>query len=216
MTEFTGSGVDTTEERKPGKSVRPGIHEMMIADMQYFESSENKTPAIKLTLMTAPVEGLVDESGNTIGQKCEEMWWMSPKAWNNEGKPNGAAWCTQAKLAILADKLGVREQYNATTAQGAEAFVNALAPIFKGKKARFAIGGKEDQFEKDGEMIKFVRPQLLTFKFVEELSVPREQTTLKYDENNPYHFIKMEESDSPMADIAEINAPSGTSEDSPW
>ena len=198
---FNGSGVDTTEkERGPKKSVEPGIHKLAIANVEFTKSTQKETPGIKFTLMTQPVEGLKDENGNTIGQKCVETWWMSPKAWDNNGNPDGKNWCTKARLAILADKVGVREGYDAAKGNTAEEFVNAIASLFKGKKARFAVGGEEQSFENDeGKTIKFVKPMLLTFKFVESLDVADADTELRYDPNNEYHFIKMAEADAPSS-----------------
>jgi len=203
--EFSGSGVDTTEVRKPSKSVKPGVHKLAIANVEYTVSSQKQTPGIRIVLMTAPVEGLKDEKGNDIGQKCVETMWMSPKAWDNNGSPSGANWCTKARLSILADKLGVREQFDATKGANAEEFVNNLVSLFKGKKARFAVGGEEQSFQNDeGKTIKFVKPFLLTFKFVEGLDVAENETELEYDETNERHFIKMAEADpvddNPFAD----------------
>jgi hypothetical protein len=201
---FSGSGVDTTEVRKPAKSIKPGIHKLAIASVEYTVSTDKGTPGIRFILMTAPVEGLKDEKGNTIGQKCVETWWMSPKAWDNNGKPTGANWCTKARLSILADKLEVREQFDAAKGKDAEEFVKNLIPLFLGKKARFAVGGEEQSFENDeGKTIKFVKPKLLTFKFVEGLDVPENESELEYDETDPYHFKPMAEADkeeSPFED----------------
>lgn len=222
MTDFSGSGVDTTEVGRPGKSIKPGIHVLQIADAEYFTSSQKGTPGIKFTLMSQPVEGLTDESGKTIGQKCTETWWLSPKAWDNSGSPNGATWCTKAKLAILADKLGVRDQYDNTRGANAEEFVNNLVPLFKGKKARFAVGGEEAEFTNDqGEVIQFVRPKLLTFKFVESTDIADGDTKLKYDENNPKHLERMEKADNtsddaPFATNEGSGAAPTTEGDAPW
>ena len=225
MTDFSGSGVDTTEERRPGKSIKPGIHVLKIADVEYFTSSQKGTPGIKFTLMTQPVEGLTNEAGETIGQKCTETWWLSPKAWDNNGSPNGATWCTKAKLAILADKVGVREQYDNTKGSNAEEFVNNLVALFKGKFARFAVGGEESEFTNDdGETIRFIRPKLLTFKFVESTDVADADTKLKYDENNPKHLERMEVADDDSnasfgSDNATSSGASGndtSSGDAPW
>ena len=219
MTDFSGSGVDTTEERKPGKLVKPGIHVLKIANVEYIESSQQKTPGIKFTLETAPVEGLKDENGNVVGQKCTDTMWLSPKAWDNDGNPNGKNWCTKARLAILSDKLGVRDAYDATTGNNAEEFVNNLVALFKGKKARFAIGGEESSFTNDeGEVINVTYPNLLTYKFVESIEeVPNDaDTQLKYDENNQYHLKKREEADDTMADIPTATPNGGTEEVAPW
>ena len=210
--EFSGSGVDTTEVRKPGKSIKPGIHKLAINSVEYTVSTAKQTPGIRFVLMTAPVEGLKDEKGKEIGQKCVETMWMSPKAWDNSGKPSGANWCTKARLSILADKLGVREEFDATKGKDAEEFVNNLVSLFKGKKARFAVGGEEQSFQNDeGKTINFVKPNLLTFKFVESLDVPENETELEYDETNEHHFVKMAAADP----VDESPFEEGASEDEP-
>lgn len=218
MTNFSGEGLEIKEgSNKPGKLMKPGIHTAMITNVEYFQSSGG-TPGIKLTLMTKPVEGLTDEQGNPIGQKCTETMWMSAKAWDNEGNPNGANWCTKARLQILSQKLGVEEQFKATQGASAEEFVKNLAPLFINKKARFAVGGEESSFQNDeGETIEVVYPFLLTFGFVESLEeVPNEENTkLRYDQTNKNHYKPMEESDDTSMDSAPATA-TADSDDEPW
>lgn len=218
MTNFSGGGLEIKEgSSKPGKLMKPGVQVAVINDVEYFKS-QGGTEGIKLTLMTKPVEGLTDASGNTIGQKCTETMWMSAKAWDNNGNPNGANWCTKARLQILAQKLGVEEQFQATTGANAEEFVKNLIPLYKGKKARFAVGGEESSFKNDeGETIKVVYPFLLTFGFVESLEeVPNDaDTKLKYDENNTNHYKPMEVADSVEEDATVPGEPA-TSEDVDW
>lgn len=209
MTDFNGAGFDTTEDRKPGKSLKPGIHTLMISDVEYFESSQKGTPGIRITLMSKPVDGLVDEAGKPMGQKCTQTWWMSQGAWDIKG----AMWCTKAKLTVMADKLGLLDEFTLTSAANAEEFVGKVAKLFKGKKARFVVGGEETSFtNNDGETIEFVRPELITFKFIESLTdVPNDaDTKLKFNEDK--HIKKAEKAD----DTSNDTVTNEVDEESPW
>lgn len=220
---FEGSGVDTTEvvrENGPKKSVEPGVQVLAIADVEYVVSTAKGTPGIKITLMSKPVEGLMDDDGKNIGQKCVETMWMSAKAWNNEGSEPTPNWATKARLSILADKLGVRTEFDAAKGSNAEEFVKAVTPLFKGKKARFAVGGEEESFVNDkDETINFVRVNLLTFKFVESLTdVPKDSDTeLVFDPNNSYHYKKMAEADMPAKTTSSSTKEAAEGDDElPW
>ena len=201
MTDFSGEGFEVKESTSVGKSIKPGVTKAKISAIEYFESSQSKTPGMKITIETPPVEGLFAEDGKTkIGQKASSTWWMSAGAWNVEGKN----WCTKAKLTILAEKLGLSSEFAAIRGNGAEDFVSKVAALFVGKVARFAVGGEWQTFEGDNGTITFIRPNLLTFGFVESITdVPNDtDTKLKVDENNPYHVKPLEVADATSTDSA--------------
>lgn len=205
---FNGAGF-TVSEGKPGKNIKPGIHKAMIKEVNYGTSSQKGTPYIEFVHETQPVEGLTDEAGNTIGQRAKTTMWMSPAAWDVPGQN----WCTKAKLTIMANKLGVSDQFEAIVADSPETFVNQVANIFKGKVARWAFGGEERTFTNDsGETITYVRPSLLTYGFVENISeVPNdEDTKLKFDEAK--HIKKEETADAPTVDSTTPTV----ADDAPW
>ncbi len=215
MSEFQGKGfvVEENTTSKPGKSMKPGVQVAKIKSIEYFEGNEKKTPGMKITLETKPVDGLVDENNNPIGQQCNSVWWMSEGAWDIEGKN----WCTKAKLTILAEKLGLTNEFEAINAPNAEGFVAECAKLFTGKVARFAVGGEWQTFKNDeGESIKFIRPNLITFGFVESITdVPNDaDTKLKIDENNTFHIKPLEEADETSEDVV-TNETVGDDE-SPW
>lgn len=206
---FSGEGFEVKENVSVGKSIKPGVVKARISAIEYFESSQSKTPGLKITIETPPVEGLFAEDGKTqIGQKASSTWWMSAGAWDIPGKN----WCTKAKLTILADKLGLSAEFAAIKGSSAEDFVNKVSALFVGKKARFAVGGEWQTFEGDNGTITFIRPNLLTFGFVESLTeVPNDaDTKLKVDENNSKHVKPLEVADDTATDSTpsvEIDAP---------
>lgn len=218
MSDFNGAGVEVKEEaRRPRKSITPGIVVAKLTGMEYGEASnENKTPYIKMTHMTAPVDGLVDENGDPMGQKATTMLWLSPKAWDNEGNPNDAQWCTKARLAIMAKKLGVEAEFNGIKATSAEDFTTQAAKLFVGKKARWVFGGEEREFTPEGETEAklFVQPMLNTFGFVESLEdVPEDSESNLYF-NKDKHIKKLVQSDDVAEDVVvEATTDSGTDED---
>lgn len=192
---FNGAGV-TVNEGRPGKNIKPGIHKARIKEVNYGTSSQKGTPYIEFVHETPPVDGLTDEANNPIGQVAKTTMWMSPKAWDNDGNPNGQNWCTKAKLTIMADKLGLKEQFDAITATSPEEFVTKARALFVGKVARWAFGGEERTFTNDsGETINYIRPSLLSYGFVENTTdVPNDSDTkLKFDESK--HIKKQETPD---------------------
>lgn len=198
---FSGGGFEVVEGgNKPGKSIKPGVQVAMITSVEYVVSSQKGTKGMKINLETAPVEGLVDENGNKMGQKANTTLWMSPGAWDIPGQ----MWCSKAKLSLIADKLHIRDEFNAIKGSNAEDFVNKVNNLFKGKKARWAFGGEWQSFEGDSGTITFIRPNLLTFGFVESLTeVPNDaDTKLKVDENNPHHVKPLEVADATAIDSA--------------
>lgn len=211
---FEGAGFEVTEgtSNKPGKSIKPGVEQAKISSIEYFESSQKKTPGLRMILETKPVDGLTDENNNPMGQKATATMWLSEGAWDIDG----ANWCTKARLTILADKLGLTKEFDAISSDSAEGFVNEVAKLFVGKAARFAFGGEWQTFEGDNGTIKFIRPSLLTFGFVESLKdVPNdEDTKLKVDVDNPNHVKPLEVADDMSEDNVETTV--DTTEDSPW
>lgn len=184
---FNTQGTNTEERGGISKFIAPGIHVCMIKNVEFF-TSQGGTPGMKLLLVTAPVKGLVDESGNEIGQTCEHVYWLSPKAWsytNAKGTEGG----TKVQLAKIADKLNIREQLDSITAGTPEEYVKAVAQLFRNKKARFAFGG-EEVIPSDPEKKMWVKASLLGFKFVESLvEVPNDaDTKLVYDPTDKFHY----------------------------
>lgn len=207
MSEFSGAGYEVTEQvKKPGKSMKPGVHVAVISEVNFGKSSQKQTPYIEIVLMGQPIEGLTNEAGQTIGQVCKTTMWMSPGAWNIPG----AMWCTKAKLTVMADKLGLADEFAAIQGASEEDFVTKVSAIFKGKKARFLIGGEENQFENDkGETITFVRPHMNTFGFIESLDVPETDSKLVFNEDK---MVKRLE----VADDVSTDSTTTNTDDAPW
>lgn len=209
---FNTKGTDTTEKGGISKFISPGIHVCKIKNVEFIESNSG-TPGIKFTFETKPVEGLLDDAGNKIGQTAENTYWMSPKAWSYT-RANNAEGGTKVNLAIMADKLGVRAELDAIEANTPSQYVTALAALFRGKTARFAFGGQEI-IPSDPEKKTWVKSELLGFKFIESLvDVPNDaDTKLSYDPSNKYHFKKAE-----VTSEDALNATSNvsTESDSPW
>ena len=207
---FNTQGTDTTERSGISKFISPGVHVCAIKNVEFFTSGSG-TPGMKLHLVTGPVAGLTDEAGNAIGQTCEHAYWLSPKAWSYTTSKN-AEGGTKRQLAIIADKLNVREQLDAISAETPEEYTKAVNLLFKGKKARFAFGGQEI-IPSDSSKSVWVKAELLTFKFIESLTdVPNDaDTKLVYDKTNAYHYKKAEVTSQDV-----LNSNSQASDDAPW
>lgn len=209
---FNTQGTDTTERSGISKFIAPGVHVCLIKNVEFFNSGSG-TPGMKLHLTTAPVPGLTDDAGNNIGQTCEHTYWLSPKAWSYTNA-KGAEGGTKVQLARIADKLAVREQLDAISAETPEEYTKAVNALFKGKKARFAFGGQEI-IPQDSSKSVWVKAELLSFKFVESLTdVPNdEDTKLVYDKTNAYHFKKAEVTGQDVLDAPSVP---GTLDEAPW
>jgi len=211
MTDFNGGGFEVVERVSgPSKSLAPGIHVAAITNVEYG-TTKTGTPYIKFTHMTKPVDGLLDEDKKPMGQKATTTMWMSPGAWNIEG----AMWCTKARLTVISQKLGLEKEFNAIKGKDAEDFVNQVAKLFKGKKARWVFSGEEDSFTNDkGELINFVRAGLNSFGFVESLEeVPNDEDTKLYF-NPDKHIKKAEKADSVSDDT--LDADSSVDDEPEW
>jgi hypothetical protein len=210
--DFKGGGYEVVDNVKPGKSIKPGICQAKIKSVTYGESANKKTPYIEFIHETEPVTGLEDENGNTIGQTAKTTMYITDKTWDIPGKN----YCVKARLTIMADKLGLRSEFNAIDEATAEAFVNAVAKLFTGKKARWVFGGEWSSFEnQNGETITFVRPHLATFGFVEstEEVLNDEDTKLKFNEEKM--VTPLPESDDTTMDSTTEAAPAASG-DAPW
>jgi len=209
---FNTQGTDTTERAGVSKFISPGVHVCKIKNVEYFTSSGQGTPGLKMILETKPVEGLLDDAGNKVGQTADHTMWLSEKAWsytNSKGNEGG----TKVNLAIIADKLGVRAELDAISASTPEEYVKAVAALFKGKTARFAFGGQEI-VPSDPEKKVWVKSELLNFKFIESLvDVPNDaDTKLSYDPSNAYHYKKAEVTSREVLDAPATPA----SGETPW
>lgn len=166
--ELSTEGFERKE--KVGEYVKPGIVEMQITKIEYFESSRQQTPGIKIHFEGKPIEEL---GGN--GQKMESDFWLSEKAWPY----------TQGSLCDIADALEVREKLDKVKVKGAEEYVLAISDIFTGKFARYLVQGEEIEGN-DGKE-NWVKATLPLYPKVESMDV--EETKLYFDENK--HIQKL-------------------------
>lgn len=204
---FNTQGTNT-QEGGISKFIKPGIQVAKIKDFKFVES-KNQTPGLEITFETKPVDGLTDDAGNKIGQTAVETMWLSDKAWSYT-MSNGREAGTKVRLAIIADKLGVREQLDAIKAGTPKEFVEAATPLFKGKIARWAFGGEEIAAS-SADKSNWVKSFLLPFRFVESIEeVPNDtDTKLVYDETNVYHFRKLNNTTTVVLD-------DDTEDELPW
>ena len=190
---FGTQGHVVEEKTSVSAFLKPGIHEVKIANIEYLES-RGGTPGVKLTFEGAPnPAGFVHPTGNYAGSTAETTYWLSPKAWN----------FTKDRLIIMADKLGVREALDAVNGSSAEEYVNGISPIFIGKSARFKFAGKEIEGKDDKP--NWFKAELAGFGFVEALSTS--PSTLKFDETNEWDMRRL-----PAAVVEDTTG----SDEAPW
>lgn len=160
--EFSTKGFERKE--RVGQYIKPGIAEMQITKLEYFESSNKKTPGIRMYFEGQPMEEL-----NGEGQKMDCDFWLSEKAWPY----------TQGSLCDIADALGVREELDKIKVSGAEEYIVAISTIFVGKFARYLVNGEEIEGS-DGKE-NWVKATLPLYPKVESLDV--KETKLFFDAN---------------------------------
>ena len=184
----------------------PGIHEAKIQKIEYFEAATG-TPGMKITHEGKPsVEG-------GVGQTAETKWWLSPKAWDNNGDENPPNWTTKAKVVIMADKLGLREDVDSIDITNAEEYVRALSPIFQNKAARWKFAG-EEILGKEGKQ-NWTKAGLAGYGFIETLTT--NPSKLKFDENNKFDMKRLPAADSEIpASNGTATAAVSSNSDDPW
>jgi len=142
------------------------------------KSAIKGTPALKLSFITDPVEGLTDESGNPTGQTADHYFYITDATF--EGKTIGGRFYpgVRENLMMIADALGVREQFDniGNTATTTDEYLQGVASVLKGK-ARFKFGG-EEVAGKDGKP-NWNKAVLAKYGFVESVTVPTEASKLK-------------------------------------
>jgi hypothetical protein len=142
------------------------------------KSAIKGTPALKLSFITDPVEGLTDESGNPTGQTADHYFYITDATF--EGKTIAGRFYpgVRENLMMIADALGVREQFDnvGNTANNTDEYLQGVASVLKGK-ARFKFGG-EEVAGKDGKP-NWNKAVLAKYGFVESVTVPTEASKLK-------------------------------------
>lgn len=161
-----------------------------------IKSTQKGTPGLKFTFTTDPVEGLNDENGQPTGQTADTTFYITETTF--EGKTvdyNGKKVFipgVKEKLMMLADGLGVREQFDlaGASATSVEDYTQKVAQVLTGK-ARFKFGGEEIA-GKDGKP-NWNKAVLARYGFVESLTVPQEQSKLKVTEKDLKKLVTSEE-----------------------
>jgi hypothetical protein len=198
---FNTSGHSVEEKEYVSAFMKPGIHTAKIQKIEYMKSNGG-TEGIKITFEGAP---MADLDGK--GQTAETTLWLSAKAWP----------FTRDRLVIMADKLGVRDAFDAAgDADSTEAYAMAVNGVFAGKAGRWKFAGKEIEGKvgEDGQKKNnWVKSELAAFNFCEPLSVLDAESKLKFDENNKYDMQRLAPAD--------VEADGGgdsfeSTEESPW
>lgn len=199
---FTTAGHTVEESSMVSNYLSPGVHEARVQKIEYFEASSG-TPGMKITHEGRPMEDL-----GGAGQVAETTWWLSENAWK----------FTKDRLVIMADKLGVRSELDKVEATDAEGYVKAVAPLFKGKAARWKFAGEEieGKLADDGtKKSNWFKAGLSAFGFVESLDTT--PSKLKFDENNKYDMKRLPVADSETASSNGVSvSETSSNSDSPW
>ena len=166
--EFSTEGFERVE--KVGEYIKPGIVEMKITKVEYFESSLKKTPGMRFSFESKPEETL---GGN--GQKMTCEFWLSEKAWPY----------TQGSLCDIADALEKREALDQIKGGGGQEYVLAISDIFTDKFARYLVQGEEIEGSEGKE--NWVKATLPLYPKVESMEI--KETKLVFDANK--HISKL-------------------------
>jgi len=207
--DFGTKGHEVEEKEYTSPYIKGGICVARITKIEYHTSQSGKE-AVAIFHETKPVDGLVDETGKTMGLKAETRWWMSANAWPY----------TKDRLVIMADKLGVRDALDAITVESAQDYAMALNSVFAGKVARWKFSEEEIQGGLDDtgkQKNNWWKAQLSAFGFCEDHTIPEAESKLKWVETNKYDKKYLPESDAPTASAsANDGGSSDSDEDEPW
>lgn len=191
------------EAKEGGASpfLAPGIHIARIQKVEYFETAGG-TAGIKFTHEGKPVKELENK-----GQTAETTYWVTDKAWP----------FSKDRFCIMADKLGIREKLDEVEASTIQDYAMGLNSVFVGATARWKFAGQEiaGKFDEEKGVQKknWFKAKLSAFGFVEDHTIPEEDSELTFDPSNRYDMERLAPADSEMQDDPLGNSESSSSSD---
>jgi len=207
MSGFSTKGRVVEEKEFVSQYLKPGIHVAKITQVESVKSTSKGTPGVKFYF-----EGKPQKELDGKGQTADHTYWMTPKTEE----------AILDRFIIISDKLGLRDKLDMGTKDlpdgDHEALAKALSGIFSGSAARWKFKGVEiegkmsDTGEKKNNWFK---SELAFYKFVEELAVPSEDSTLKFDENNVRDMVRLQPTDTETSSNGSATA-SATDADAAW
>ena len=159
---YSTSGGNARDERL-SKWVTPcSVFTGSIVSVKAITSKQKGTPGLEVIITTSQkFDELKSPEGVTpYGQKVEEKWWTSENAMPY----------TLDRLALIGEKLGVRDELDKVTATAAndEEFAAAVMKILGNKEAHWLVGGDQQWITdtETGKVNEWIKPTLRTFGFV--------------------------------------------------
>lgn len=169
---FTFNDVpEVTSNFKP--TIEPGISEVII--LGYDSKTEENYPHVQLKF------------SNLEGTR-EVFIKLGTNAEINPGKSVSSLTVSLKNLRHIASACLNDAEKEAITASSQELFLYKVLDAIKGKKLRMKFTGRQ-YYDKAGA-IK-VATEIGYPNFAENISIPREQTILRFDPNNSYDFKKV-------------------------
>lgn len=196
---FTTKGVDTTKDTGNGISqfLEYGIKYCMINNIEVKTASTGSKQCI-LHMESAPVtlEGFKPNDDATNGGQIGKV--KFPGAWVKTNDPLNMERFIK-DVAIMGDKLNVRDRIDSINAVDFDSYVSQVLPIVKGKYAWWKLAA-EEYFNRDGKR----KYSLALAKFGFIASKEEGEGHLRFDKSNIYDY-KTADADNSQLDAASTN-----------
>lgn len=201
---FNTKGLDTTEKKGASQYFGYGEQELKI---NKFEVKTAKTGAKNVTLYmeTRPINAALlpdfephadATSGGQIGKCSMYQYWL--KDVNDENSESHQKFMRD--IGTIADKMGVRSQIDAITANDFDAYVETLNSILTGKYKFWKIVVEEYFREGKAPGTKYSLGRYSK----ENICCADEKGKVKFDKENSYDYKKMETPDSTPLDTKKV------------
>ena len=187
------------ESSKGGNSpfINYGNHVLMINSFEVRKASTG-SEQVRINFEGAPVEeaGFEAHEDSTNGGKIGRVNFSSWLANENQVEE------FNTNMAILTNKLGVKEEVDAIEADDLQDYLDKITPLVKGKQAHWLICA-EEYLDDKGDTPK-TKYSLKTARYGFMASMAEGVDHIDaFDKENKYHYKKLEETPDEMATTTE-------------
>lgn len=193
--------------------IGPGNHELMFTGFEIKESSNSGRGLLKMHVETRPVteDGFTPSENSKNGGK---VGYVDLGIYAKEG--DSAFDERISNLALIAEKLGVRDQVDNISANNMTEFMNSYMNIVRGRFANYLVGGTEySRTDSEGNNTVGIALRFPRFGFVASLDEGMSKIAT-YDADNKYHLQKIEESKSSDTSGTEYSTSASDWDDNPF
>lgn len=210
--------ISTNKEFKPGQYIFIGPNELKITNIEVKLTKNKEKFGIFLNLESSPIDYKdwvgVDGAKGKVGQ-------VQLGIWTNGTDQQMVEILTQ--LSIIADELGVRQQFDEINSDDIYEYINLVSSLFVGKFKWWLIGGEEYLGQdKDGNPKVKVNIKLPRFSFIADSEenlknkMRNKEFPLKCRPDTQWYFKELTKMDSDELNNTAISSIQKTEDDLPF